>query len=697
MTDHQSSFDSSRNLHQQLDIDFVLQAAGLGVWDFDPVSGLVNWDKRSQALYGIAETNFIPYEQAIQYIHPDDMQRVNAAVEQSLDPQSDGIYDQTYRTIGVDDGVVRWVRFQGRAYFTAAGDLQRLAGVAQEVTQQVVAHRKLEESEAKLRSLIAAAPAGIGLFVGRDLVIEYPNQTFIDIVGKGPGVEGLPLREAMPELLSEGQPFLTILDEVFTTGVPFISPASLVKIVQNGVLNDNYYNISYTPIRDVTGQVYAILDIAIDVTEQVLAQQALAEKEAVLNSAVELAELGTFSVDVTTQVITTSPRVASWFGFESLAADAEAFINGVGQADRGLVRDSLANALRPGLDGRYDVVHSIVHARTGQQVIIHALGRVYTDVAGNPVRLEGTAQDITIQREQQLFLEQQVQERTDELAAANEELIASNEELAAINEELGASNEEYVSINEELEESNSLLVRSNDNLQTFAYVASHDLQEPLRKIQQFGDLLKTRLGDSIGAEELGYLERMRVAAGRMSTLIRDLLSFSRISTQRNSDDTVSLRVLINNVLDVLDMAITNTGAQVQIDELPTVPGDTSQLGQLFQNLISNALKFRRPGVEPRIQIRSQRINAVELPPSVRPIRRTAYYERIEVVDNGIGFEEKYLDRIFQVFQRLHGKSQYEGTGVGLAICEKVITNHGGAITASSQPGQGATFSVYLPV
>jgi signal transduction histidine kinase len=135
---------------------------------------------------------------------------------------------------------------------------------------------------------------------------------------------------------------------------------------------------------------------------------------------------------------------------------------------------------------------------------------------------------------------------------------------------------------------------------------------------------------------------------------------------------------------------------VEISELPVIFGDPTQLGQLFQNLLSNALKFRREDVTPIISVRAQSVFAPDLPPSVRPARSTHQYYRIDVADNGIGFEEKYLDRMFEVFQRLHGKGEFSGTGIGLAICEKVVTNHGGAITASSQPGQGATFSVYLP-
>ncbi len=194
---------------------------------------------------------------------------------------------------------------------------------------------------------------------------------------------------------------------------------------------------------------------------------------------------------------------------------------------------------------------------------------------------------------------------------------------------------------------------------------------------------------------------LQVAANRMSALIKDLLAFSRITTQREAFEPVPLAEVVRDVLTDLELAIQEAGAITEIGPLPIVQGDRPQLGQLFQNLISNAVKFRRldradPASVPHIRIDCQRLPAAELPNGVKPARPAEQFYQIRVVDNGIGFDEKYLDRIFEVFQRLHGRSQYAGTGIGLAIVQKVAENHGGAITATSQPGQGATFWVYLP-
>ncbi|MEZ0538722.1 sensor histidine kinase [Fibrella arboris] len=240
------------------------------------------------------------------------------------------------------------------------------------------------------------------------------------------------------------------------------------------------------------------------------------------------------------------------------------------------------------------------------------------------------------------------------------------------------------------------LKRSNDDLQQFAYVASHDLQEPLRKIQAFGTLLQAQYAPALG-QGADLVERMQSAALRMTTLIRDLLTFAQITAQRGTGEPTALASVIDLILTDLDVLISETEATIQIGALPVVKGDASQLGQLFQNLLSNALKFRLPTRKAQINIDATVVDRSHLPPGVKPAQSAEAYHRVDVADNGIGFEQQYAERIFQVFQRLHGQSNYTGTGIGLAICEKVATNHGGAITARGQLGQGATFSVYLPV
>jgi PAS domain S-box-containing protein len=231
------------------------------------------------------------------------------------------------------------------------------------------------------------------------------------------------------------------------------------------------------------------------------------------------------------------------------------------------------------------------------------------------------------------------------------------------------------------------LARSNDELQQFAFIASHDLQEPLRKIKTFGDRLKATCGHAFTEQGSDYLERMQNAAQRMQTLIEDLLTLSRVTTRTQPFLSVNLAQITQEVLSDLEVTIQQSGACVEVGELATIIGDPFQMRQLLQNLLGNAIKFHRTQEPPFVKIYSEvnrAINGSELC-------------HLMIEDRGIGFEEKYLSRIFNVFQRLHGRSEYEGTGIGLAICRKIAERHNGSITAISQPGAGAKFIVTLPM
>ncbi len=251
-------------------------------------------------------------------------------------------------------------------------------------------------------------------------------------------------------------------------------------------------------------------------------------------------------------------------------------------------------------------------------------------------------------------------------------------------------------VDEKLKIYSDKLERSNRELQDFAQVASHDLQEPLRKILAFGDRLKSRTGESLDEQSGDYLQRMCNAAARMQTLITDLMAFSRVEIKGQAFVPTELGVIAREVSADLESRIEQTDGQVEIEDLPIIDADPMQMRQLLQNLIGNSLKYHRAGVPPVVRIYSQKLDA-RSPESMDESALARQLCQILVVDNGIGFDEKYLDRIFNVFQRLHKKGEYEGTGVGLAICRKIVDRHGGTITARSTPGQGTTFVVTLPV
>lgn len=235
------------------------------------------------------------------------------------------------------------------------------------------------------------------------------------------------------------------------------------------------------------------------------------------------------------------------------------------------------------------------------------------------------------------------------------------------------------------------LHRSNKDLEAFAFVASHDLQEPLRKIRAFGDRLQQKFMQELGERGADYVTRMQAASERMSALINDLLSFSRVTTKQKPFERVDLNQVIARVLDDLDYAIEESGARLYIESLPAIDADASQMGQVFMNLMTNSIKFHKPDTAPEI-----RITCVDKVPSPL-VEDTREWCCIQFADKGIGFDQQYSERVFNLFQRLHGRDEYSGTGIGLALCRKIVERHGGSIDAESEQGKGATFIIRLPI
>jgi signal transduction histidine kinase len=275
---------------------------------------------------------------------------------------------------------------------------------------------------------------------------------------------------------------------------------------------------------------------------------------------------------------------------------------------------------------------------------------------------------------------ERVREANDQLTGANAELAEAKLSVEQVNGELADSNRALGRSNEELERQAQELVRSNAELDQFASIASHDLQEPLRKVRTFTERISETEADTLSERGLDYLKRANASAERMQTLIEDLLRYSRVSTQGRPFAPVDLRRVSDDVVEDLSEQVHSTAAVVRVGSLPTINADAPQMRQLLQNLISNAIKFRREGINPEVSVESK----VE-----------SGWVTITVRDNGIGFDPQYSQRIFRVFERLHGRGTYPGTGIGLALCRRIAERHGGTIVARSVPDEGSTFTVTM--
>lgn len=533
----------------------------------------------------------------------------------------------------------------------------------------VLARKAVEESAATLKAVVDFAPAAIALFTGPDLVVEMPNQAFLNIAGKGREITGKPLRSAMPELVD--QPFMDILDTVYRTGKAYEAFGVPGNIIENGLLTPHFFNFSYIPLLNAQGNVYAILDVTIDVTSDILNKKQLEESEAFLKEAIEVAELATWTIEAKTNKLTYSSRLYDWYGINPEENDISAVFERVEPIDRQRVADATQKALTPGSDGVFDEEFTIKSLTTGRKRVIHSQGKTLMDAEGNPLKIVGTAQDITVSKQLQLALEQEIQKRTEELDASNEEIQAANEELAATNEELSQSNE-------------SLSV-SNQDLQQFAHVASHDLKEPLRKIKTFLSRVEMDSENVYSPKTINFLQKINHSVSRMEAMIEGVLNYSRVNVNGQKIENIALSAVLADIIVDLEVLMTEKAAEIKYTDLPEIEGSPMLLYQLFYNLIVNALKFSASDRPPRVTITASPL-----------LRRNAPFYQIEVSDNGIGFDQIHAERIFNTFTRLNTKDQYEGTGLGLALCKKIVLRHHGSIQAIGEKGRGARFIIQLP-
>lgn len=555
----------------------------------------------------------------------------------------------------------------------ADGTPHRIIAVSRDVTEQKRAEERVRQSEEQFRQLADSMPQIV--FAARpDGTVDYFNRRWYEYTGFPTDA---PEGEAGWAAVHDADQLGRVRDQwlhAVRTGTEYEIEYRLRR--HDGAMR--WHLGRALPVRDAAGDIVRWYGTNTDVHDAKLAADALRASNERFRLLTEAVPQMVWTADPRGEVTSFNHRWDEYTGASLAAGHTQAWANNpVHPEDADRVRAGWQLAVAQGAES-YSAEFRLRRAADGEYRWMLSAAVPLRSPSGEVAEWVGSLTDIDDQKRQAHTLERMVRERTAELESTNTALTT---EVA----ERKAAEDQVRTVAIELE-------RSNGELEKFAYVASHDLQEPLRKIQAFGDRLKNKCRDQLSDSGKEYVDRMLSAAGRMRRLIDDLLTFSRVTTQKRPFSRLDLDKLVREVVSDLDVRIGQAGGTVRVGPLPGLDADPSQMRQLFQNLIANAVKFHRPGVPPVVEVWSE---PAELPSDVTDGDPRPGF-RLSVRDNGIGFDEKYRERIFDVFQRLHGRDEYEGTGVGLAICRKIAERHGGSITAHSREGEGATFVVFLP-
>ncbi|MCC7245111.1 MAG: PAS domain-containing protein [Saprospiraceae bacterium] len=409
------------------------------------------------------------------------------------------------------------------------------------------------------------------------------------------------------------------------------------------------------PMRAEDQHIHKLLGVVWDITEEYQTREKLRKSTIQLSDAEQLLQFGTWEWDMSEGLVKWSENFWNLLEYPYTAhvqdwMPIDRFYQHIQPEDKVEMKERETHSVRQ-MTANEDIDVQEFRLRTFEgnvRYFISSTRVIARDAQGNPVKAIGYSADVTDMKNIQHNLEKKISE----------------------------------------------IKRAYEETEQFSYVASHDLQEPLRKVTAFGERLKTRCGANFDEDCQMYLDRMMDATGRMRLLIDNLLTLSRTKRTKDLFVQVDLGKILTEVMLDVDLKIHEKSAQIHVGEMPVIEGIPTQLQQLFQNILLNALKFSKSDIAPEIEVRSSLMDARQMQNSLLDERQE--YVLISIRDNGIGFEPQYAETIFSPFKKLHSRSEYEGTGIGLAICKKVVQNHGGALWAESLPGEGATFYIALP-
>jgi signal transduction histidine kinase len=393
-----------------------------------------------------------------------------------------------------------------------------------------------------------------------------------------------------------------------------------------------------------------MLFIANDITQEVKSNDEIRTTRELLDETEQLLQFGSWTWDLGTNEFKWSPGLFALLDYKEQEVQAnlglDFYLSHVLDEYTQTLQETIFTSLKDKTDFLYEYV---IRTNAGAIKNVSTKGKVVINDSGEVVKMLSVNRDITALRSFEKEQERNIRE----------------------------------------------LNRSNRDLEEFAYIASHDLQEPLRKISMFTERLKAKYENNLDKEGELFIDRILASAGNMRTLIENLLEFSRANRRSNTFDRVDLKEALERVISELELKIEEAEASIILSgAFPVIEAATSEMNQLFSNILSNAIKFRKGEGTPRVEVRAVKLTKTERHELGLPGNNNFY--KIEIEDNGIGFEPEYSEKIFQIFQRLNGKSEYPGSGIGLAICKKIVEKHNGMIFAKSQPDHGATFTVILP-
>ncbi|MEA5599437.1 PAS domain-containing protein [Rivularia sp. UHCC 0363] len=652
-----------------------------GIWDWNVKTDQVFYSTRWKQMLGYEDEDIKNnLDEWSNLVHPDDLDWVMQTIQSHFEKKT-SFYTSEHR-VRCKDGNYKWILDRGQALWDADENVVRMAGSHTDITERKLSEEQLRQSEQRFQILARATNDTVWDW---DLLTDrvWWNDSVRTLFGySAPTIENSTdwwHGHIHPE---DKRRIVTDIFAAIKSSQSFW--ANEYRFLRADGTSAYIFDRGYV-VRDDTGQPVRMIGAMMDITErkrvqeelirQNLRSQLFADITLKIRTSLQIDEILQTSV-TEVQKLLNADRVLILrvFADGSIKAVKEAVVPGLPVVYGQNIDDDCFSReyLEKYRKGRIKAITDIEQADI-QPCHVKLLQRF--DIKSNLV--------VPIITQNQLW-GLLIAHQCDRPRQWNE---WETELLQQLADQIGIATSQAKLLEQETRQREEL-TRSNEELQQFAFIASHDLQEPLRKITAFGDRLKATCENSLTDKGYDYLQRMQNAAERMQALIEDLLTLSRITTRAKPFVEVNLAQVTQEVLSDLEIRIAQTGAQIEVGNLPTIEADPLQMRQLLQNLIGNALKFHRKAEPPLIKIYSKTLTNKQLSPD---------YYQIVVEDNGIGFDEKYLDRIFNVFQRLHGRTEYEGTGIGLAICRKIVERHQGTITATSEPGKGASFIVKLKV